>query len=75
MNIITIIFGAFCIGYGIFTAIMRVKSPEKFGKLEAMKTKFGGKTGTIIHIVFYSFLPILAGVVFLIIGFSGVSIF
>jgi hypothetical protein len=75
MNIITIVLGGFCIGYGIYTAIMRTKAPEKFGKLEAMKKKFGEKTGKTIHIVSYTIVPILAGIVFLITGFLGVSIF
>jgi len=75
MNIITIILGAFCIGYGIYTAIMRKKSPEKFGKLEAMKKKFGDKIGNTIHIIFYTFIPLLGGVAFLISGFLGINIF
>jgi len=75
MNIITIILGAFCIGYGFFTIIMRIKSPEKFAKLNAMKNKYGEKRGKIIHIIFYSVIPILGGVVFLVSDFLGVSVF
>jgi hypothetical protein len=75
MNIIAIVLGVFSIGYGVFSAIIRVKSPEKFGKLEAMKKKFGDKTGNVIHVVFYTFIPISAGIVFLVCGFLGISLF
>jgi hypothetical protein len=75
MNILTIVLGLLCIGYGIYTAIMRAKAPEKFGKLEAMKKKFGDKTGQIIHIVSYTIVPILAGIVFFATGLLGVSLF
>jgi hypothetical protein len=30
MNILTIVLGLLCVGYGIYTAIMRAKAPEKF---------------------------------------------
>ena len=75
MNIIIIIFGVLCICYGIYTAILRVKSPEKFGKLEAMKKRFGNKTGLIIHIIFYTFIPISGGIIFIITGFFGKTFF
>jgi hypothetical protein len=75
MNYITIALGVFCLGYGIFTAIMRAKSPEKFGKLEAMKNKFGDKAGMAIHVISYTIIPILAGIVFLVCGYFGIGFF
>jgi len=64
-SIVTIILGVFCVSFGIYTAIMRKKSPEKFGKLVVMKEKFGNKAGNTIHLVFYTFLPIFLGLVLL----------
>jgi len=52
-----------------------VKKPEKFGKLNAMKEKYGEKTGVTIHTISYSVIPIIVGVVFIVIGFKGVAIF
>jgi hypothetical protein len=75
MNILTIVLGILCIGYGIYTAIMRAKAPEKFGKLEAMKKKFGDKAGQIVHIVSYTIVPILVGVAFFVSGLFGLSLF
>jgi hypothetical protein len=74
MNIITLVLGIFCFVYGIFSIILRIKSPEKFGKLEAMKKKFGDKSGMVIYIIFYSILPILAGIVLIVCGMLGISI-
>lgn len=75
MNIVSLVLGVLCIGYGIYTAIARRKTPEKFGKLEAMKKKFGDKTGVIIHIISYTIVPILAGIIFIIAAYFGISIF
>jgi hypothetical protein len=74
MNIMAIVLGVLCVGYGIFTAIMREKLPERFGKLEAMKKKFGDKRGNAIHIVAYSVVPLLAGIVFAVCGFFGIGL-
>ena len=75
MNIATILLGIFCFLFGIYTFIVRIKSPEKFGKLEQMKKRFGDKTGTILHIVFYTIIPIIIGIVLLISGILGVNLF
>jgi hypothetical protein len=75
MNIITLALGIICFGYGVFSIILRIKSPEKFGKLEAMKNKFGDKGGMVIHIISYSILPMLVGIVFIVLGILGISLF
>jgi hypothetical protein len=75
MNIITLALGIIFFGFGVFSIILRIKSPEKFGKLEAMKNKFGDRGGIVIHIIFYSVLPILAGIVFIVCGILGIRIF
>jgi hypothetical protein len=63
--------GVLCIGYGIYMAIVRSKSPEKLGKYEAMKKRFGETAGKIIHIVSYSVLPIIFGIIMI---FRGVQL-
>jgi hypothetical protein len=75
MNIITLVLGIVFFGYGVFSIILRIKSPEKFGKLETMKNRFGDKGGMVIHIIFYSILPIIVGIVFIVCGILGVKIF
>jgi len=39
--------------------IMRIKVPDKFGKLEARKKTCGEKTGFAIHFVGYSVIPMI----------------
>jgi hypothetical protein len=53
------------------TLFLRVKNPEKFGKLNAMKEKYGEKTGAAIHAISYTVIPIIAGILFIIIGLAG----
>jgi translation elongation factor EF-1beta len=55
--------GVLCIGYGIYTGIVRVKSPEKLGKYDAMKERFGNTAGKIIHTISYTVLPIVFGII------------
>jgi len=60
-----IIIGVFAIAFGIYVAIIRVKNPKKLGKYQAMIDKFGNK-GKTLHIIFYTVLPIIAGIIFII---------
>jgi len=75
MNWITIGIGMFALGFGIYSTFVRFTNPQKFGKLEAMKRKFGATAGTVIHTVAYSLIPIVAGIVFMVQGIRGVSLF
>ena len=65
MNL-NIIFGILFLIYGIYTFIQRKKNPEKFSKLQNMKQSFGEKKGTFIHIIFYTVLPIIIGIILII---------
>ena len=58
---VDIIFGVLAIGYGIFTLIQRKRKPQSFAKLEAMQQFYGKKAGYIVHVIFYSIIPILVG--------------
>ena len=74
MDPITTGIGVVCICFGLYTAIVRVISPQKFVKLEAMKQKFGNSTGTLIHTVAYTFLPLVCGVIITFAGINGISL-
>jgi len=75
MNYTTLAIGLFALLFGICTLFLRVKNPEKFGKLNAMKEKYGEKTGITIHTISYTVIPIIAGILFIIIGLKGGAIF
>lgn len=75
MNYATLVIGLFVLLFGICTLFMRVKNPEKFGKLNAMKEKYGEKAGVAIHVISYTVIPIIAGIAFILIGLKGGAIF
>lgn len=74
---VSVIFGAFCVLYGLYTLYLRVaKKDDGKGKLQAMKDRFGEKTGEIIHIIGYTVMPLLIGIAALVFYFFfGVDIF
>ena len=73
MNPITAGIGAVAILFGVFTAYIRATNPSSLKKLEAMKKMWGNSAGMAIHFVAYTLVPIVAGLVFLICGFMGIS--
>lgn len=58
-----LLLGAAAILYGFYTAFARARTPEKFAKLDAMKKQWGERAGTAVHIVAYTVVPIVVGVV------------
>ena len=74
MDIVTVIVGFLICLYGLYTLIMRIKRPDKFGKLKAMKEKFGEGKGNVIHIVAYTVVPIVLGAIVIFSGFNGLSL-
>lgn len=58
----SILLGVFALAYGIYSLYQRIKNPEKFGKLVAMKKLFGDNTGNIVHLVAYTVLPFVLSV-------------
>jgi hypothetical protein len=74
MDLITISIGGVMIFYGIYTLRTRTKAPEKFGKLKAMKERFGDDTGLALHITAYSIVPIVVGVLVSFAGLNGLSL-
>ena len=68
MNITTILLGVAAILFGGYTFYLRRTNPEKFDKLTSMKKTYGERRGVAIHVLFYSIVPILIGIVLIIIG-------
>jgi len=75
MNYVTILIGAAGICFGIYVLIMRRVSPEKFAKLEAMKKMWGEAAGSVVHLIGYSVLPIVFGILMIIKGVNGGGFF
>lgn len=75
MNYITLVIGILAFVYGVFSIFIRMKNPSKFAKLDAMKKFWGEKAGTAIHFIGYTVVPIIVGIVFIVLGLQGKSIF
>lgn len=75
MNLTTVFIGAAAILFGLYTAFLRAKQPQKLGKLQAMKERFGATAGDLIHLVTYTIVPVAAGAVFVFYGLRGVALF
>jgi hypothetical protein len=75
MNTTTIVIGAAVFLFGVYTSVMRYARPQKLGKLVALQQLFGEKNGSLIHLLSYAVLPLVAGVIFLLAGMRGISLF
>jgi hypothetical protein len=74
MNPLTIGIGALIVAYGCYTAWARVKAPQQFHKLEAMKKFWGDGPGLAIHFVSYTLVPMGVGVAIIVAGVNGWSV-
>ncbi|HMQ11501.1 MAG TPA: hypothetical protein PKC21_10120 [Oligoflexia bacterium] len=61
-----VIFGLTAIVFGCLTLFLRLKKPEKLGKLKAMQLFWGKRNGNIIHFISYTIVPMVFGAVMLI---------
>jgi hypothetical protein len=75
MNLPSVLVGVAMIAFGLTTLVLRQVKPEAFRKLQPMRERFGHVLGTTIHVVFYSLVPIGAGIVFIIRGVAGQSFY
>jgi hypothetical protein len=75
MDPLTMAFGFGAAAFGSYTTYLRFSSPDKLGKLEAMREKFGAGAGTAIHAVAYSIAPIVLGLILIVAGSNGHKLF
>ena len=60
------IVGVLAIVYGLYSYYQRKTAPENIAKLQEMIERNGEKMGNSIHLVGYTIMPIVAGVLLLI---------
>lgn len=75
MDPVTIGIGIAALIFSSYTAVARQTAPHRFSKLEPMKAKFGDRTGLMIHIVAYTAIPAVFGLVMIFAAMTGVPIF
>ena len=74
MDVVTLGTGVVIILFGLYTLLARIKFPEKFAKLEAMKERFGRVGGLLIHTIAYIVIPVFFGSLLVVAGLNGVSL-
>jgi hypothetical protein len=62
---INLILGVLAIAYGLYSFVQRKTAPEKIEKLQTMIERNGEKMGHSIHLVGYTILPVVAGLLLL----------
>jgi len=71
MDVFSLLIGLFAVVFGCFTLLARRgKNRDMLKKLAAMRERYGDKTGSLIHILFYSILPIAFGLLIIAISLS-----
>ena len=65
------ILGVLAIAYGLYSYIQRKTAPEKIEKLQSMIKRNGEKMAHSIHLIGYTILPIVAGLLLLHAHFQG----
>lgn len=72
---LTLIIGILALLFGLFTIYLRLfKDSKGLGKLDRMKKVYGDRAGTIIHVVSYTVLPIVIGILGIVGYFLGIEI-
>lgn len=62
-----LIFGVLFLLLGLITIYLRIfKNSKGLGKLETMKETYGEKLGLAIHIISYTVVPIVVGIVMIV---------
>ncbi|MDH3468879.1 MAG: hypothetical protein OES26_23825 [Gammaproteobacteria bacterium] len=66
MNIgINFVIGVLAIVYGLYCFVQRKVAPQKIDKLQSMIERNGEKMGHSIHLLGYTILPVVAGLLLL----------
>lgn len=66
-----LIVGILAIAYGLYCLVQRKVAPEKIAKLQLLIERNGEKMGNAIHLVGYTIMPIVAGLLLLHAHFRG----
>lgn len=71
MDVLSLLIGAFAVVFGFFTLFTRRgRNKDMLKKLTAMKERYGDKTGSLIHTIVYSILPIAFGLLIILVSLS-----
>jgi len=75
MNNTTIGIGVAAIFFGIYSLYLRITGNDRFKKLKDLQERFGEKNGGWIHLILYCFAPTIFGIIMIMAGRKGFSMF
>ena len=71
-----LIIGILALLYGLYTIYLRVRKVSKaWAKLDRMKEADGEKAGAVIHIISYTVVPIVIGIIGIVAYCLGIKVF
>jgi hypothetical protein len=71
MDVFSLLIGGFAVLFGFLTLVTRKRGAGgTLKKLAAMRERYGDKTGFLIHLLAYSVLPIVLGLLIIAVGIS-----
>ena len=71
-----LIIGILALLYGLYTIYLRVRKVSKaWAKLDRMKEAYGEKAGAVIHIISYTLVPIVIGIIGIVAYCLGIKVF
>ncbi len=70
---LNLVLGVLAIAYGIYSYVQRKTAPENIEKLQTMIERNGEKMAHTIHLVGYTIMPIIAGILLFIGHFRGLA--
>lgn len=73
MDWFSIILGVIATAFGLYTLNARRQKDYDSARFQAMKSMFGEKSGSTVHLVAYGFVPLLIGVLMFLKAF-GISL-
>ena len=71
MEYFNLILGVLAIIYGVYSYVQRMTAPEKIEKLQTMIERNGESMAHRIHLIGYTIMPIIAGLLLLHAHFRG----
>lgn len=75
MNSTTVGIGIATLLFGIYSLYLRITRNDKFEKLKDMQNRFGEKNGGLMHLLLYCIAPAIFGIIMIIAGRKGFSMF
>ena len=75
MDVLTAVVGVVLVIVGGGFTVARSRTPDRLRKFTNMRKAFGERAGTLIHVISYSIIPVILGLVLIVLAARGYSLF